>query len=276
MDLSLNGKRALITGSSAGIGEATARRLASEGAHVMVHGLTLPEAEEVAHSIVKAGGKAYATSGDLRSDIAAETIVRDTLKALDQVDILANIAGAYPWNGWFVCPPDEWIDVYNTDVVSCVRMIYKLVPQMKSLGWGRVITMSSASGTYTPANYVPAYSSAKAAVTAMSKSLAIELAGSGITVNAISPAPVSTETTRRLFTNFAAAEGRSTRWEDVERHFVDTVMHEPLVSRMATPEEVAALVAFLCSSYADPISGAEYLIDCGYSITGFRPIPSGI
>lgn len=270
MDLNLNGKRALVTGSTAGIGAEIARWLAREGVRVAIHGRDGRRAEQVAGSIRAEGGDAAVAIGDLSTEDGAAQASDAAVATLGGVDILVNNAGQYPWVGWWDSKPEDWTHVYETDVVSGVRLIQALVPAMRDRGWGRVIMLSSASGHHPPANQAPLYACAKAAQTHMAKCLAVELAGSGVTVNAVCPAPVATETTKVLFQDLAAKAGRSTEWSAVERDFVDSIMHDPPVRRMATTDEIAALVAYLASPLADPVTGAEHLIDCGFSVSGFR------
>lgn len=227
MDLKLQGKRALITGSSAGIGAAIACFMAQEGATVVVHGRHYLRARRVADKICAAGGTAYATPGDITDDASAAHLAEVAIAAIGGIDILINNAGAYPMAGWWDSKPQEWLDGYNLDVVSNVRLIQKLVPPMKERGWGRVIQISSASAVLVPVNFFPIYATAKAAQTFMTKHLAVELTGTGVTVNTVSPGPVSSETNIRLLTESAEKAGRPTDWTTVEQHYVDTLMDDP-------------------------------------------------
>jgi NAD(P)-dependent dehydrogenase (short-subunit alcohol dehydrogenase family) len=133
MDLQLKEKRALVTGSSSGIGEAIAKSLAKEGVAVVIHGRNKTEANRVVTEICSSGGTAYIALGDLGTEDGALQVADTTIAALGSVDILVNNAGAYPDHGWDATPQD-WIDFYNTNVISMVRMIQYLVPKMKQSG----------------------------------------------------------------------------------------------------------------------------------------------
>jgi 3-oxoacyl-[acyl-carrier protein] reductase len=271
MDLHLKGKTALVTGSTAGIGRAIALMLADEGVVVGINGRqSLAAAETLCVDIASRGGGAYVALGDLATDAGADRVAAAARAAVGNVDILVNNAGAYPLGGWWDGQPSAWLDTYNTDVVAGVRMIQRLAPEMRSRGWGRVIQISSVGGVTTPSNYFPMYACAKAAQTWMAGCLAAELTGTGITVNTVSPGPVATDTFRSIYTQEAAREGRSTNWADVEREYIERYMQDPPVKRLSTVDEVASVVALLASPRADTITGANYVVDGGYAITGWR------
>jgi 3-oxoacyl-[acyl-carrier protein] reductase len=138
MDLRLAGKRAPVTGSSAGLGEAIAKFLAAEGAVVVVRGRDIGRTNAVAQAIHAAGGSAEIAIGDLSTDGGADTVA-SAAQAGGGIDILVNNAGAYHHLTWMEATPDRWIESYQSNVVSCVRMIHRLVPGMKERRWGRVI-----------------------------------------------------------------------------------------------------------------------------------------
>jgi NAD(P)-dependent dehydrogenase (short-subunit alcohol dehydrogenase family) len=140
--------------------------------------------------------------------------------------------------------------------------------------WGRVIQIASRAATQGTANFFPQYSSAKAGQLRIASSLAVELAGTGVTSNAISPGAVATETFKRLYTEQARNEGRGTDWEEVERWWIDQFMPGVAVPRLLTPREIADMTAFLASPCADAITGSDFVIDGGLGITGFKRQPS--
>ena len=277
MDLQLDVKRALVTGSSAGIGEAVAKALAAEGAAVAVHGRHEERANGVAEAIREAGGRASVVTGDLSTDEGADRVAEGALDAFGGVDILVNNAGAYPWAEWWSASSEDWLETYNNDVVvSTFRMIRRLVPRMVASGWGRVIQMGSRGATPLSANAAPFYSASKAAQHRMSQSLAVELASTGVTVNVVAPGPVSTDTTRRLFEGEAKEAGRGEGWEKAHQYFLEEYTVGMPVPRMEIPEEVADLTTFLASPRAASISGAVYHVDSGAAITGFKRLPSEV
>lgn len=261
MELNLNGKKALVTGSSSGIGEWIAKCLAREGAQVMVQGRNTKELQRVVKEISDQGGIAYEVEGDLTNDNDAKHIAEKTLKTFQRLDILVNNAGAFPKRGWLESNPKDWLDLFNVNVVAMVRMIQAFLPQMKTLGWGRIIQISSVAGI-SPSPSLPDYGATKAANINMTVSLAKELAGSGITVNTVSPGPIATQGAKKLFEEIALERKWGTEWKVIEKKMTQEMLPN-LVGRFGTPEEVGNLVAFLASPLADFINGANFRIDGG-------------
>ncbi len=261
MDLELKGKRALVTGSSSGIGEAIAKELAKEGVQVVVHGRNREALERVTKEIVSLGGNAVSVRGDLAFDDQAEDVAKKALQAFGGIDILVNNAGAFPVRDWTNTKPEDWLSLFNVNVVSMVRLINLIVPDMRKNNWGRVIQIASIAGTFpSPAN--PDYAASKAANMNMTVSLAKELAGSGITVNTVSPGPIVTPGIKDTFTRIAAERKWNQEWKEIERRAAKEIL-PTLVGRFGKPEEVAALVAFISSPRADYITGENIRIDGG-------------
>lgn len=260
MELNLKGKKAIVTGSSSGIGEGIAKCLAKEGTHVMIQGRNKKELERIVKEINSKGGTAYFVEGDLTKDEEAKRVAEETLKTFKQVDILVNNAGAFPKGGWLQGSPQDWIDLLNTNVISMVRMIQAFLPQMKTLGWGRIIQIASVAGD-RPSS-LPIYGATKAANINMTLSLAKELSGTGITVNTVSPGPIATSGTKKLFSDIARENNWSTDWKEIEKKVTQEMLPNS-VHRFGTPEEVGSLVTFLASPAADFITGANYKIDGG-------------
>jgi 3-oxoacyl-[acyl-carrier protein] reductase len=276
MDLKLNGKRALVTGSTAGIGAEIARILAAEGASVIIHGRNAERANKLAKEIQATGGKAAIALGDLTKQNEAESVARDAVNAFGGVDILVNNAGGYPITSWWNTDPEVWLELFNTDVVAGVRLIKELVPGMKERGWGRVIQVTSRAATQGTANFFPQYASVKAAELRIVSNLAVELARTGVTVNSISPGAVATETFKELYQKQAKAEGRSTEWSDVEKWWIEQFMPEIPVPRMLTTKEIADMTVFLSSPLADAITGSDFVVDGGLGVSGFKRQPSHV
>jgi 3-oxoacyl-[acyl-carrier protein] reductase len=274
MDLNLRGKRAMVTGSTAGIGAETARVLAAEGASVVIHGRNPEGAEKTADELRDAGAAVAIVLGDLTDDQETLRVAREAASAFGGIDILINNAGSYPITAWWDTPAEVWLETYNLDVVAGVRLVKALVPPMIERGWGRVIQIASRAATQGTANFFPQYASAKAAQLRIASTLAVELAGTGVTSNAISPGAVATETFKKLYTDQAREAGRSTDWNDVERWWIEHFMPGIPIGRIMTPKEIADLTAFLASPLADAITGSDIIADGGLGITGFIRQPS--
>jgi NAD(P)-dependent dehydrogenase (short-subunit alcohol dehydrogenase family) len=257
MDLQLQDKRALVTGSTSGIGEAIAKTLAAEGVKVVIHGRREAEANRVADEITKAGGVAAIAIGDVGNDAGADQVANSALQAFDGIDILVNNAGAYPAQGWFAESADDWNQVYNTNVSSMVRMINRLVPLMKERQWGRVIAIASGVGTKPQAG-MPAYSATKIANINLAVSLAMSLANTGITSNAISPGIILTPGTHEMLDKMGVDPDLKTRAK-VAAEFAPNP-----VGRAGFPQEIADAVVFLASGRADYITGQNLRVDGGY------------
>ncbi|GHF37613.1 SDR family NAD(P)-dependent oxidoreductase [Streptomyces morookaense] len=266
MNLDLIGKRALVTGSSAGLGEATAKFLAAEGAAVVVHGRDARRTERVAREIREAGGTADVVVGDLADDHAAAGVAH-AATAGGPVDILVNNAGSYRHLTWAEATPDEWRDAYDANVVSGVRMLRHLVPAMRERGWGRVVTIGGGLASQ-PMDAHPQYNATLAARHNLAVSLARELKGTGVTSNVVSPGAILVEATKDLFTGIGPARGWGRTWDEVEPNAVQALVPNDQ-ERFGKPEEVAAAVAYLCGDHAQYISGATIRVDGGLVRSAF-------
>lgn len=262
MNLHLKGKRALITGSSAGLGEAIARLLAAEGAEVIVHGRNEERAAAVTKIINDTGGRAVYVLGDLSTDEGADAVASGAL-AGGPVNILVNNAGAYTPRPWMQVSVNDWRDSYNVNVLAYVRMIHRLLPAMKTLGWGRMVQIGS-SGGIEPFALQPDYLAATAARHNLTVSLARELKGTGITSNTVAPGPMLVENTRKMLLNMAGQFGWGDNWADIERNAVEQFVQND-VGRFGKPEEVAVAVAYLSSPMADYVTGALLRVDGGHT-----------
>jgi NAD(P)-dependent dehydrogenase (short-subunit alcohol dehydrogenase family) len=267
MDLQLAGKRALITGSSSGIGAGVAAVLAREGVSVVVHGRNRERAEAVAGAIREAGGAACLAIGDLATDEGAAAVAQSIHDQTGGLDILVNNVGGTELGGggglsWFEVRPEHWAGSMQQNLIAAVRMIHAFAPAMRERGWGRVINVASA-GASEPPTTVPDYCAAKAAVLNMTVSLSKELARTGVTVNTVSPGCTRTEMFERTLARQAAAHGWPDDYETREARFMELGLFPCASERYGRPEDVGALVAYLASPLAAFVNGANYRIDGG-------------
>jgi NAD(P)-dependent dehydrogenase (short-subunit alcohol dehydrogenase family) len=260
MDIQVKGKRALVTGSSSGLGEAIAKMLAGEGAMVIIHGRNRKRAEDVAAEIIASGGSAEVAIGDLSTNEGADAVAAAALKS-GPVDMLINNAGATSHQSWAEASAEDWLELYNTNVVSYVRMVQRIVPQMKLLGWGRVIHIGGGLGIQ-PIKEQPHYNATLAARHNMSVSLARQLKETGITSNVVSPGAIINPMVEQWLEQAAPKFGWGSDPEEIRYKAVQELIPND-TGRFGTPEEIAGAVAYLCSRYADYISGAVLRVDGG-------------
>lgn len=261
MDLELDGRSALVTGSYRGTGAGIARVLAAEGMRVFVHGLEDGQAEPVAAELAEAGGDAVAVTGDVRTDAGAEAVA-DAVLAAGGIDVLVNNFGRAEGAGWLDGASEDWTRMWETNVLSAARMVRLLVPSMKERGPGGRVLFVSTVGSVRPRAQMPGYYASKASLANMAVSLAKELAGTGITVNTISPGILATDEVRASLERRAAREGWGDTWDEIQRAAASDFMPNPS-GRIGDVEDVGALVAFLASDRAGYINGADVRIDGG-------------
>lgn len=262
MELELAGHRALVTGSSAGIGAAVAGRLVDEGCAVLVHGRDAARTTAVAQRLARADGNVDVVLGDL-TDAAAAAEVAERARAWG-VDVLVNNAGPFVEDGWDSAEPADWLASMNGNVISAASLIRALVPSMRGLGWGRIINVGSRAAT-TPLPNMVTYSAAKAAVVNMTTSLAKHLGGTGVTANVVSPGVVVTDGMREMFRSRAAEDDGPTDWRELEQRIVADYAPNPS-GRLGTDRDIAAAVVFLASPLAGYINGINLRVDGG--VTG--------
>ncbi len=252
MDLSLEHRTALVTGSHRGTGQIIARTLLDEGAQVLVHGLAEGQAEQA----VTALGQGHAVTGDITTDAGAAAVAEQC--ADFGIDILINNYGTADPGSWSDSTADDWIIAYQKNVLSAQRMIRHFLPAMKDRGWGRIINLGTI-GSSRPNSRMPGYYAAKGALANMSVGLAKEVADSGVRVNLVSPGLILTPEVEAAYLAKGARAGWGDTWAEVEPHVAKDIP----IRRIARREEVAALVAFLCSPHADAIHGQNLRIDGG-------------
>jgi len=263
MDLQLKGKIALISGSTAGIGNAIATSLAREGARVIVNGRT-SAAVDAAVAAMKsaAGGDVLGFAGDLSSASVAEKLVQQH----PQVDILVNNLGIFEVKPFEEISDEEWKRFFDVNVLSGARLARLYLPFMRKRNWGRIIFISSESGMQIPAEMIH-YGMTKAAQIAVARGLAEATAGTGITVNSVLPGPTRSRGVGDFVADWAAKSGKSA--QTVEDEFFKTARPTSLIKRFATPEEVAAMVAFVASPLSAATNGAALRVDGGVIKSAF-------
>ncbi len=257
MHLGLDNKTALITGSSRGTGLIIARALANEGAKVIIHGLGEGDADKVLHEVPGA----IAIYGDITNDEGARVAFEQVKQADLQVDILVNNYGTTTTGEWLELTTDDWIDIYQKNTLSIMRMVQMFVPTMKANGFGRIVNLGTIGST-RPNSKMPHYYASKGALANMTVSLAKELSHTGITVNLVSPGLIRTPEVEAAYLRRASASGWGDNWEAVESRIVEKYAPNP-VGRIATREEVASVVVFLCSDQASFVNAQNIRVDGG-------------
>jgi 3-oxoacyl-[acyl-carrier protein] reductase len=259
-----NPKRALVTGSSSGIGAAIARKLARAGHSVVVHGRDRVRTEKVAAEIRAAGGRALPVLGELTQPGIPEQIQQQVDAEIGGLDILVNNAGGRPggWNhmDWFGIPPEDWLQAFKLNVMATVAMIERFAPGMKARGWGRIIQISSGIHLQQPAVF-PDYQAAKAAEVSITRSLFRSLAGTGVTANVVTPGIIYTPGSDAELNKAAGAVGLKV-WQDDERKLA-TQFFKLAANRLGRPDDIATAVLYFCGPDTDYVTGAHLVIDGG-------------
>ena len=268
MDMQLKGKRALVTGSSSGIGAEIARMLAAEGVKVVVHGRDEARTQAVATEIETAGGQAATALGDLTKDGGATAVIEAALHAFDGIDILVNNVGgpaSVAHRTWFDAPLEEWAETYRHNALAAVRLIQAFVPGMRERRWGRVIQISSRNAISPHAQFGP-YGASKAAVNNLALSLSKALAGTGVTSNGVMPGLIYTPQLDSWFVEMAQKHAGTTDPKAGQEHVLKNVVHQT-VDRLGQPGDIGAAVCYLASPLSDFMTGTTFRIDGGATPT---------
>jgi NAD(P)-dependent dehydrogenase (short-subunit alcohol dehydrogenase family) len=257
MDLGIQGKKALVTGSTAGIGLAIAEALAQEGASVIVNGRTEARVKEAAERCRKAGGKRVE---GLVADLGTKEGAAKVVSALPAVDILVNNVGIFEPKAFGDIPDEDWMRFFEVNVMSGVRLSRAYLPGMIQKNWGRIIFISSESALNIPPEMIH-YGMTKTAQLALSRGLAETTAGTGVTVNAVLPGPTMSEGVGR-FVEKLAKDQKLTK-EEFEKQFLKIMRPSSILQRFASTDEVASMVAYVCSAKASATNGAALRVDGG-------------
>ncbi len=258
MDLQLAGKRALITGSTSGIGFATARSLAGEGVEVILNGRGRAGVAAAVERLLEAvpGASVRGVAADISTASGCETLVA----ACPDVDILVNNMGIFDPKPFAEVSDEEWFNFFETNVMSGVRLTRHYLPAMKARNWGRVVFISSESGVCPPAEMVH-YGMTKAAQLSVARGLAETCIGSGVTVNSVLPGPTRTEGVATFFGQLARDQGVTV--DEAERAFFANARPTSIIKRLIDPAEVAAMVAYVCSPLSSATQGAALRVEGG-------------
>lgn len=258
MDLDLHGKTAIVSGSTAGIGYATAEELARLGARVIVNGRTQARVDDASARIAKAVPNAQVSgfAGDLTSAQGAALL----LQAHPRVDILVNNLGVFEPRPFEQIDDADWMRFFEANVLSGVRLTRAYLSGMRDQNWGRVIFVSSESGLQIPVEMVH-YGVTKTAQIALARGIAESVAGTGITVNSVLPGPTKSEGVG-TFVKQLAGQQRISEGEMEERFFKEA-RPSSLLQRFLTPEEVANLIVYLCTPAASGTNGSALRVDGG-------------
>ncbi|MEV4600703.1 SDR family oxidoreductase [Amycolatopsis sp. NPDC049253] len=249
MNIDLSGRTALVTGSTAGIGEATAAALAAAGADVVVNGRNADRVDEVAKRLGVRG---------IAADVGTAEGVASIVEQLPDVDVLVNNAGVFAPIPVFAISDADWQRIYEVNVLSGVRLTRHYAPRMVNRGWGRVIFVSSESAVQPPTEMVH-YGMTKTAQLALSRGMAQEVAGTGVTVNSVLPGPTLTDGVRE----FVRSLYPDLDFAEAERRFMAQDRPTSLLGRLIRPEEVANLITYVASDQAAATTGGALRVDGG-------------
>jgi NAD(P)-dependent dehydrogenase (short-subunit alcohol dehydrogenase family) len=258
MDLGFKEKIAVVTGSTAGIGFAIANTLAAEGAQVVVNGRTQARVDSAIKSIRQETAKAEVRG--VAADLGTAEGVKFFAKIVSEADILVNNLGIFEPKPFAEIPDADWLRFFEVNVMSGVRLSRHYLPGMLRKNWGRIIFVSSESGQQIPAEMIH-YGMTKTAQIAVARGIAESVAGTGITANSVMVGPTASEGVGTFVADLAKQQGISSA--EFERKFFEGVRPSSLLKRFETPEEVAAVVAFVASTQAATINGAAVRADGG-------------
>jgi 3-oxoacyl-[acyl-carrier protein] reductase len=264
MDLGVRDRVAVVTGASRGIGLATARTLCAEGARILLVARTERDVVQAADECMEAGSESGGAAESLALDVtapgAAERIAAVAEDRFAPADILVNNAGQARWRDIDDVPDSDWQAAWDLNVMAPLRLMRALVPGMKDRGWGRVVNVASTSGK-RPSALMPEYSVAKSAELSLSRLYADRHASDGVLVNAVCPGPTKSELW--MDPGGLLDQSKDHGGHDSREEALDAAGDKRPIGRLAEVEEIASVIAFLCSEHASYVSGAAWSVDGG-------------
>ena len=258
MDLQLQNKCALVTGSTAGIGFAIAEALTREGSSVIVNGRTERRVSAALQRLQSVAGRGKLEG--IAADLGTAEGAQSTIRRFPDADILVNNLGIFEPKPFEQISDADWLRMFEVNVLSGVRLSRHYLPRMKDRGWGRIVFISSESAIQIPAEMIH-YGMTKTAQLAISRGLAETTAGTQVTVNTVLAGPTASEGVTEFVSRLAAEQ--KTDSAAFEKEFFRSMRPTSLIKRFAKPEEVAALVAFVCSPLSSATNGAALRADGG-------------
>ena len=260
MDLNLRGKRAFISGSTSGIGFATAKMLLTEGVEVYVNGRSSENVIKAVNDLQTQvdGAKVFGLVADFNNPQEVEALFTQ----LSEVDILINNVGIYNSQSFFETPVQDWKDQFQVNFMSGVHLSQYYLPKMLQKNWGRIIFISSECAYLVPTDMI-SYSTTKAAMHALSRGLAQLTKGSDVTVNTIVPGSTLSEGAKDFLSNKAKLDGTTPM--AVEASFFKEERTQSLLERFAKVDEVSSAIIYLCSSLSSATNGSVFKVDGGSS-----------
>jgi len=261
MELGLKGKVVLVTGSSKGIGRSIAAAFVGEGCRVLINGRNQKELDAAAAEMRSGPGEVRAVVADVMQAEGAKLVVDETIRRFGTIHIVVNNAGGIGRFASFEELGDqEWLDVFNLNVLSAVRVTRAALPYMQKQKWGRIINISSESGTQ-PDPLMPHYNCSKAALNCLTKSLSKAYGKDGILINTVSPAFIRTPLVEEMLAGQAKANGVTV--DQAEKDLLRDFRPNILLGRAGRPHETAAIVVLLASDQASFMTGSNYRVDGG-------------
>ncbi|MCC3382208.1 SDR family NAD(P)-dependent oxidoreductase [Paenibacillus farraposensis] len=258
MKLGLENKLVLVTGSTSGIGKGTAKSFLQEGARVIINGRTEKGVQAVAEELA-AFGTVYGIAADVSKTEESQVLV-EKVNEIGSLDVLVNNTGVFEVKPFIDVTDEEWLDYYQTNVLSAVRLSRAFLPGMMERNWGRIINLASEAGIKPYPELIP-YGVSKTSLITFSRGLAELAKGTGVTVNSVLPGPTWTEGFAKFITDLAAEKGQEL--DSFIREYFQDSTPTSLIQRFATVEEVADTIVFLSSVNAAAINGIAQRVEGG-------------